>query len=166
MSLGERALRYTLCFLTRDDQVLMLRRRRAPNQGLWNGVGGKIEPGETPRAACLREVREETGFQITRARFAAVVSWTSFEIPDGALCAFTAEAPEGEPAPCPEGELAWMPRDRVLRSPEVVSNIHRFGPDVFAGVSPRWHRFAYRNGAIESHDAVPLGAFASLLDCQ
>ncbi|OGA55727.1 MAG: hypothetical protein A3G81_19380 [Betaproteobacteria bacterium RIFCSPLOWO2_12_FULL_65_14] len=166
MNPGEHALTYTLCFLTREDRVLMLRRRRAPNQGLWNGVGGKIETGETPRAACLREVREETGFQITRARFAAVVSWTSFEIPDGALCAFTAEAPEGEPAPCPEGELAWMPRDRVLRSPEVVSNIHRFGPDVFAGVSPRWHRFAYRNGAIESHDAVPLGAFASLLDCQ
>lgn len=166
MSIGEPALRYTLCFLTREDRVLMLRRRRAPNQGLWNGVGGKIEGGETPSAACLREVREETGFQIPSARFAAVVSWTGFEAPDGALCVFTAEAPDGEPAACEEGELAWLPRDRVLRSAEVVSNIHRFGPDVFAGLSPRWHRFTYRNGAIERHDAMPLGPFSGLVDSQ
>ena len=34
---------YTLCFLTRRDEVLLLHRRQPPNQGLWNGVGGRIE---------------------------------------------------------------------------------------------------------------------------
>ena len=41
-------MRYTLCFLTRGDDILMLKRNHAPNRGLWNGVGGKIGPGETP----------------------------------------------------------------------------------------------------------------------
>jgi len=53
---------YTLCFLTRGDHILMLHRRRPPNQGLWNRVGGRIEAGESPLTACLREVREETGY--------------------------------------------------------------------------------------------------------
>lgn len=164
MTHSEAALRYTLCFLTRADRVLMLRRRRAPNRGLWNGVGGKIEAGETPRAACLREVREETGFRIAGARFAGIVSWTGFEAADGALCVFTAQAPDSEPAQCDECDLAWMARDEVLCSPEVVSNIHRFGPEVFAGLPPRWHRFAYRNGVIESYDAAPIGPFCRLVD--
>lgn len=152
---------YTLCFLTRGERVLMLRRRRPPNRGLWNGVGGKIEPGETPLAACLREVREESGFLIDQARFAALVSWTGFEAPDGALCVFTAPAPAGDPGSCDEGDLAWQPRDWVLSAPEVVSNIHRFGPEVFAGLPPRWHRFVYRDGAIERHETLPLPAGAS-----
>ena len=42
----------------------MLHRRRPPNQGLWNGVGGRIEAGEPPLAACLREVQEETGYRL------------------------------------------------------------------------------------------------------
>jgi 8-oxo-dGTP diphosphatase len=134
----------------------MLRRRRPPNQGLWNGVGGRIEPAETPLAACLREVREETGFEIGHARFAGLVSWTGFEVPNGAFAVFTAEAPGGEPTPCEEGELAWKPRAWVLGSPQVVSNIHRYGAEVLAGLPPRWHRFAYRDGAIERYDVLPL----------
>jgi 8-oxo-dGTP diphosphatase len=149
-------LSYTLCFLTRLDSVLMLRRRRPPNQGLWNGVGGRIEPLETPLEACLREVREETGFEIHSARFAGLVSWTGFEAPDGSLCVYIADAPAGEPATCEEGELAWKRREWVLSSPEVVSNIHLFGPPVFAGLPARWHRFTYRDGAIARHEVLPL----------
>jgi hypothetical protein len=84
------------------------------------------------------------------------VSWTGFEAPDSALYVFTAQAPDGEPAHCDEGDLAWQPRDWVLGSAEVVSNIHRFGPEVFAGAPPRWHRFTYRDGLIVAYHAVPL----------
>jgi 8-oxo-dGTP diphosphatase len=44
----------------RGPDVLMIERGKAPGIGLWAPVGGGIEPGETPEAAALREVAEET----------------------------------------------------------------------------------------------------------
>ena len=43
------------------DRVLMCLRRKAPYKGLFNLVGGKIEPGESSPDAAYRELREETG---------------------------------------------------------------------------------------------------------
>lgn len=45
-------------------RVLMCQRRKQPYQGLYNLVGGKVEPGEDGLTAAYRELREETG--ITR----------------------------------------------------------------------------------------------------
>jgi len=42
----------------------MLNREYAPTQGLWNGVGGKIEGEESPLECVIREVKEETGIEI------------------------------------------------------------------------------------------------------
>jgi dATP pyrophosphohydrolase len=46
---------------TRGGEFLMLR-RACPNQ-FWQSVTGSLDPGESPRSAALREVREETGLQ-------------------------------------------------------------------------------------------------------
>ena len=45
----------------RAGKVLLVRRGRPPGKDFWSLPGGKIEPGETPEAAALREVQEETG---------------------------------------------------------------------------------------------------------
>ncbi|MGA9658391.1 MAG: NUDIX hydrolase [Asticcacaulis sp.] len=45
----------------RGDEVLLIRRGRAPRRGEWTLPGGKIEPGESLQAAVLRELVEETG---------------------------------------------------------------------------------------------------------
>ena len=50
-----------LCLLTHRGDDLMLHRAREPNRGLWVPVGGKLDPFESPRAAAIRELREETG---------------------------------------------------------------------------------------------------------
>ena len=150
-------LTYTLCFLTRGDDILMLLRDNPPNAGLWNGVGGRIDQGETPYESCLREVHEETGYRLTGACFGGILTWEGFEVPTGGLYIFTAPAPPGSPAPIDnEGRLAWKPRPWVCRAPEVVSNIHHFLPPVLAGKPPRQYHFSYRDGRIQRHEVRPL----------
>jgi 8-oxo-dGTP diphosphatase len=156
---------YVLCFLTRGERVLMLHRRYPPNQGLWNGVGGRIEPDETPLAACLREVEEETDCILPTAHFCGLLTWTGFEIKDGGLYLFTAGLPEtaaGELVPpglpmahdfvCPEGELAWQPRRWACTAPEVVSNLHICLPHILDDAPPQEYHFAYRAGQILGYD--------------
>jgi 8-oxo-dGTP diphosphatase len=149
-------LRFTLIFLTRGAEILMLRRNKPPNQGLWNGIGGHIEAGETPRECALREIAEETGYRLGEIIFGGTLTWEGFEIPGGTLYLYSAEAPAGEPLPTHEGILRWQPREWVFSSPEVVSNIHVFGPRVLAGEAPRRYHFVYRDGEILRHAVFPL----------
>jgi 8-oxo-dGTP diphosphatase len=136
---------FTLCFLLHGDEVLMLHRRFPPNQGLWNGVGGHIEPGETSRQAVIREVAEETGFRITDPQFAGLLTWEGFEIPPGGIVIFTASVPHKDFVTNHEGELAWQPREWACTSPEVVDNIHVFLPFILAGAQPQHYHFRYHD---------------------
>ena len=55
--------------LIRDGRVLLSRRPAGTHlAGLWEFPGGKVEPGESPDAALLREVKEELGIGIARYR--------------------------------------------------------------------------------------------------
>jgi 8-oxo-dGTP diphosphatase len=149
-------LRYTLIFLMRGGDILMLQRRKPPNQGLWNGIGGRIEEGETPEQCALRETREETGYILAGLRFGGLLTWEGFEIPPGRLYLFTAQAPDSEPLETLEGTLDWKPSGWVFSSPEVVSNIHVFGPQVIAGELPRRYHFIYQDGNILRYEFLPL----------
>ncbi|EKG2416887.1 NUDIX domain-containing protein [Listeria monocytogenes] len=53
--------KYTLCFIQRADEILLLNRQKSPWMGSWNGVGGKIEQGEALLESIKREITEETG---------------------------------------------------------------------------------------------------------
>jgi len=49
-----------------DDAFVLVLRARQPAMGLYAFPGGRIEPGETPAAAAIREMREETGLLLSR----------------------------------------------------------------------------------------------------
>ena len=49
----------TLMFVIRDDEVLLIHKKRGLGKGKVNGPGGKLEAGETPAACAVRETEEE-----------------------------------------------------------------------------------------------------------
>ena len=104
----------TLCFLHRGRQLLLLHRRRSPNAGMWNGIGGKMEPGEDPFTACIREVREETGLMITDPRLRGLLVITIAATGDlWIIYVFLASAPEANLMPSEEGDLRWVDADQI-----------------------------------------------------
>ncbi len=69
-------------------QVLLLHRKKPPNQDLYSPIGGKLEQhlGESPYACALRETEEEIGIQLTLddIRLLGIVSERAFSASAGA----------------------------------------------------------------------------------
>lgn len=55
----------TLAMVLAGDELLLVRRARAPRAGFWDTIGGFVDPGETAEECVRREVREEIGCELT-----------------------------------------------------------------------------------------------------
>src|SRR3989344_6107951 len=58
----------TLCLLVKDNKVLLAMKKRGFGVGKWNGVGGKVQKGETIETAAARETGEEIGVMVDLAK--------------------------------------------------------------------------------------------------
>lgn len=147
----------------------MLRRKHPPNAGKWNGLGGKIEAGETPLECVGREMMEEAGMDVSESsRYAGVVTWSPGADPTSdsrGMHAFVAEVetdggvPEGA-VPTPEGVLAWKPLGWVCDrgNDSVVGNIPSFLPTMLGSEAPMEYRCEYEDGRLASLTASPLAS--------
>lgn len=103
----------TLCYITRDDQVLMLHRVKKKNdinKDKWIGIGGKFLEGESPDECLLREAQEETGLELTSWRCRGVVTFLNTQCEGEYMYLFTADGFRGELKECDEGDLQWVSR--------------------------------------------------------
>ena len=110
-------LKTTLCYLEDRGCYLMLLRNKKdadPNAGKWVGVGGKFADGESADECLVREVREETGWELASWDFRGVVHFVNDLCPSEDMYLFTAKAPSEASLPeCDEGTFAWVPIGEV-----------------------------------------------------
>ena len=109
-------LKSSLIYVENAGSYLMLHRvskLNDPNRDKWIGVGGKLEPGETPEACARREMTEETGLVPLKLRYRGVVMFRSDKWPDEEMHLFTCSEFEGKLIPCDEGELEWVNKSDV-----------------------------------------------------
>jgi 8-oxo-dGTP diphosphatase len=69
-------------------RLLLIRRANEPGRGLWSVPGGRVEPGETDEDAVRREMREETGLDVTPGTLVGSVRRGPYDIHDYA-CSIT-----------------------------------------------------------------------------
>lgn len=139
---------YTLCFIRRGEQLLMLNRNNAPCMGLWTGVGGKIEPGEIPLESVLREVYEETGIRLEDARFSGLVTFNGKYRIHVFIATLSVEAEYPTPRRFDEGLLDWKEISWVLASVNtgVVPSLRHYLPQMLQEESiARRHDFVFRD---------------------
>ena len=111
-----------VALIDRDGRVLLAQRPEGkPMAGLWEFPGGKIEPGETPETALIRELDEELGIN-TAASCLAPLSFAShsYAVSDSRaafhllLMLYVCRRWQGLPQPIEGGALKWV-RPQQLR---------------------------------------------------
>jgi 8-oxo-dGTP diphosphatase len=121
----------TLIFLTRGDQLLLL--KGAENKRLWaglyNGIGGHVEPGEDIYSAARREIFEETGLRPLDLYLCGVFTVDTQTNPGVCVFIFTGECQESDLKASQEGSLDWHPV-LELATLALVSDLHILLPKV------------------------------------
>lgn len=98
----------TLCFVRDGFRVLMIRKKRGLGAGKINGVGGRLEKGETPEVGVVREAQEELGIRLLDIKRRGQLH---FQFLDGyGLCCtvFVASQFDGTPIETEEAVPLWF----------------------------------------------------------
>lgn len=106
--------RANLCFILREEKILLIRKKRGFGAGKINGPGGKIDPGESALESALRETFEELGIHPLGAEQRGELHFQFRDTGFSLHCAvFLAHDFSGEPYETDEAVPLWTPLDAI-----------------------------------------------------
>jgi 8-oxo-dGTP diphosphatase len=101
--------------IERDGRILIGQRRRQDRHSLkWEFPGGKVEPGETPREALIRELREELDIAVSEAEELRRYAYRYADRPNFELIFYRVTEFEGEPRNLAFEKIEWTPPRALL----------------------------------------------------
>lgn len=124
------------CFVQKDGKYLMLHRNAQkkimPN--VWMAPGGKREFNEGLFEAARREIREETGLEITNLRVKGTGCAYLRDLDQEVFFHFVfADYKSGEVHQDPEdGELVWLTPEEIVQQKDLLAEIREVAPYVFS----------------------------------
>jgi 8-oxo-dGTP diphosphatase len=154
----------TLGYVLSPDgrHVLMIHRNARQDDmhlGKYNGLGGKMEPGEDIAACMRREIREEAGIECTEMSLRGTLNWPGFgkHGEDWLGFIFVVTRFEGTPLTSNhEGALEWVPVDKLETLPMWEGDRH-FLPLVFDADPRPFHGvMPYKDGRMVSWNVTRL----------
>lgn len=125
---GEKEMqRVANCVLMKDDKVLLLQK---PRRGWWVAPGGKMEPGESVRDACIREFREETGIYLKNPQIKGIFTFIMKDdegrvVSEWMMFTFFATEADGlNVNESEEGKISWHPVSELKNLPMAEGDYH------------------------------------------
>ena len=132
--------------IIQDGRILLHYKKRGHGAGYWNGLGGKIEQGETPEECAMREAREEMNAGLKNLAEVGNLLFYDVSGDDWRVWVFRAEL-DGEPAESEESIPKWfslsslpyseMWEDDKYWLPLVIDNMRFKGEFWFSGTQLR-----------------------------
>lgn len=151
----------TLLFLRRDDEVLLAMKKRGFGSDRWNGIGGKIDPGETEEQALIRECQEE--IEVTPTVFEKV-AYHDFVMDNDSdqpwhmhVHTYIATVWDGEPAETEEMAPQWFKLADIPYDQMWQDDIYWL-PAVLAGQSLKTRFVFDTNEQMLSAELTPVSA--------
>lgn len=111
------------CYLIKENKVVVTKYKEENKKfGYYNIPGGKIEEGENPEQAAIREMKEETGLKVKNLKYKGnmIIEYPNrifdFDV-------FITNENEGEPQEFEENTSEWMKIEKLLQKEKILSNI-------------------------------------------
>ena len=114
-----------VALLDKDNRVLLAQRPKGKSmEGLWEFPGGKVEPGESPEGALVRELHEELGIETWNSCLAPLTfashSYDDFHL---LMPLFACRKWNGIVSPREGQELAWVHAEKLKDYPMPAADI-------------------------------------------